>query len=215
MQKTPARRVVKTFAKLDTRDLSVFINCPYDKQYAPIFDCILFATVCCGFTPRCAIESGQISEPRIVKIVRLLKSCKYSIHDLCRCRGQGNQNLARFNMPLELGIAMSERFDESKPQNWHDWLVLVPPGHAYGAYISDLAGYDPKKVPQKVERVVPAVMSWLVTREEAIPCPPPKDVLAALPEFTQARMELSDRWCGDAPWELLSRRLSKSGRELN
>ena len=51
---------------------------------------------------------------------------QYSIHDLSRYRGQGDANLARFNMPLELGFAMARRFmDEAS----HDWLVLVPEGH--------------------------------------------------------------------------------------
>ena len=36
----------------------VFINCPYDAEFAPLFDGIIFATVCCGFVPRSATESG-------------------------------------------------------------------------------------------------------------------------------------------------------------
>jgi hypothetical protein len=86
---------------------SVFINCPFDLDYAPLFDAIVFATVCCGFVPRCALESGTVSEPRVNRIIRALSNCKYSIHDLSRCTGEGSENFARFNMPLELGMAMA------------------------------------------------------------------------------------------------------------
>jgi hypothetical protein len=35
---------------------------------------------------------------------------KYSIHDLSRCTGEGAENFARLNMPLEPGIAMARQF---------------------------------------------------------------------------------------------------------
>jgi hypothetical protein len=58
---------------------SVFINCPFDAEYSLLFDAILFSTVCCGFTPRSAIESGTVSEPRLERITRAIFSCRYSI----------------------------------------------------------------------------------------------------------------------------------------
>lgn len=44
--------------------------------------------------------------------MKAIRGSKYSVHDLSRCRGEGDENLARFNMPLELGMAMAERFSE-------------------------------------------------------------------------------------------------------
>src|SRR5260370_38030969 len=89
---------------------SVFINCPFDGEYSDLFEAIVFAAVCCGFVPRSALESGTVSEPRLARIIRAVSSCRYSIHDLSRCTGEGSDNFARFNMPLELGIAMALRF---------------------------------------------------------------------------------------------------------
>jgi hypothetical protein len=103
---------------------SVFINCPFDEEYAQTFDAIVFAVACCGFIPRSALESGDIAVPRMERIVRAIFSSYYSIHDLSRCRSEGDERLARFNMPLELGIAMAHRF-QTKGRK-HDWLVLVP-----------------------------------------------------------------------------------------
>jgi hypothetical protein len=48
---------------------AVFINCPYDEEFAEIFDAIVFATVCCGFMPRSALESGTVAESRMQRIV--------------------------------------------------------------------------------------------------------------------------------------------------
>ncbi len=35
---------------------SVFINCPFDQKYQPIFDAIVFAICDCGFSLQCARE---------------------------------------------------------------------------------------------------------------------------------------------------------------
>jgi hypothetical protein len=177
---------------------SVFINCPFDSAYAPLFDAIVFSTVCCGFMPRCALESGTVSEPRLARVTRAIFESKYSIHDLSRCTGEGTENFARFNMPLELGIAMARRFME--PAQEHDWLVLVPHGHAYLRFISDLAAYDPATHDGSVRGVVFAVMAWLSTRREAIPPVTPQDVLAMLPRFQAAKLELDMAWGGLTPW---------------
>jgi hypothetical protein len=177
---------------------SVFINCPFDTEYAPIFDAIVFATVYCGFMPRSALETGTVAEPRLARITRAIFSSRYSIHDLSRCTGEGDENFARFNMPLELGIAMACRFIGPAPQ--HDWLVLVPRGHAYLRFVSDLAAYDPATHDGSIESVTVAVMAWLATREEAVPPVTPKEVLAKLPEFQEKRRDLAVLWHQYPPW---------------
>ncbi len=182
-----------------TRSMSVFINCPYDDDYRPIFDGVLFATVCCGFLPRSAIESGCTSVPRMDRITSALLSSKYSIHDLCRCKGEGDANLARFNMPLELGVCMAQRFGPEGKEN-HDWLLLVPLKSEYARYLSDLAGFDPKQNDGTVETIVPAVMSWLATRPDAVRVPPPNEVLDALPVFQEKKVRLEKAWRGEVPW---------------
>lgn len=177
---------------------SVFINCPFDSEYAPLFDAIVFTAVCCGFIPRSALESGTVSEPRVARIVRALVGSKYSIHDLSRCTGEGAENIARFNMPLELGMAMALRFIE--PAGEHDWLLLVPSGHPYGRFVSDLAAYDAIAHDGSVHGVVVAVMSWLATRSDAVPTVTPQEVLALLPAFQSRRQALDEAWGGLPPW---------------
>jgi hypothetical protein len=113
----------------------------FDPEYEPLRDALLLAVVSCGFIPRSALESGRVSMARMERIFQALYSSDYPIHDLSRCRGEGEEVLARFNMPFELGIAMSRQYsaDRASP---HDWLVLVPSTAPYARFVSDLAGFD-------------------------------------------------------------------------
>jgi hypothetical protein len=183
---------------------SVFINCPFDKDYRPLFDAIVFAATCCGFLPRSALETGDVAELRIQRILKAMFSSDLSIHELSRCQGEGEHNLARFNMPLELGMAMARAFETTptRPRK-HDWLVLVPAGHVYQKVISDLAGYDPKDHDGSLQDVVRKVMSWLVTRQGAVSPFTPGEVLAKLPEFQDKVRTLRDEWGDDLPWAFL------------
>ena len=148
--------------------------------------------------PRSALESGTVSEPRLDRIARAVFGSRYSIHDLSRCTGEGDENFARFNMPLELGMAIAKRFIEGADE--HDWLVLVPQGHAYQRFISDLAAYDLASHDGSVKNVVVAVMAWLATRKDAFPPITPSDVLTALPQFEADKAALEKAWGGQPPW---------------
>lgn len=179
---------------------SVFINCPFDEDFAERFEAIVFATVCCGFLPRSALESGSVAEPRMERITRAIFSSKYSIHDLSRCQGEGAERFARFNMPLELGIAMARRYTQTKRTQRHDWFLLVPKGHPYQKFISDLGGFDPSPYDGTVKTLVERVLAWLATRPDTVQTPTPQDVLNALPAFVAEKAKLKIQWGEDIPW---------------
>lgn len=178
----------------------VFINCPFDAEFEPLFQAIIFSIVSCDFTPRSALETGTVAEPRMDRITRAIFSSKYSIHDLSRCRGEGDEQLARFNMPLELGIAMARRYETRNTRDQHDWLLLVPDGHVYLKVVSDLAGFDPMKYDGSVETIIQRVISWLATRPDTTPPPTPKAVLDSLPAFIQEYDQLREEWGIEPPW---------------
>lgn len=100
---------------------SVFINCPFDTEYSPLFHAIIFATTCCGFLARSALETGSVAESRMDRIANAVFSSRYSIHDLSRCRGEGDELLARFNMPLEESSSCSSiKPTDTKARNSHN-----------------------------------------------------------------------------------------------
>lgn len=107
---------------------SVFINCPFDHEFRDLLLAIVFSVASHGFVPRSARESEGTAEPRMSRILKTLSECKYSIHDLSRFSGEGVDNLSRFNMPLELGMAAALRFERLNSDRTHNWLALVPEG---------------------------------------------------------------------------------------
>jgi len=66
-------------------DRNVFVNCPFDAEYTPILEAMLFCLIRLGLNPRIATERGDSGETRIDKILELVQSSRYSIHDLSRC----------------------------------------------------------------------------------------------------------------------------------
>jgi hypothetical protein len=181
---------------------SVFINCPFDDDYLPLFDAIVFATLTSGYVPRCALESGSVSIARMDRIFDALNGSNYSIHDLSRCRGEGSANLARFNMPLEFGIAFDRSYVRTNGRRPHDWLVLLPQDHFYKAVISDLNGYDVPTHTGTVKSVIVRVVAWLAMRQphKQPPVESPGRVLEHFPKFAEAMRALRDEWDGQPPW---------------
>jgi hypothetical protein len=120
---------------------SVFINCPFDAEYAPLFEAILFALHDLGFIPRSARQRLDSGETRLAKILELISVSRYSIHDLSRTELDAATALPRFNMPLELGLDLGCR---SFGPGYADKSILIfdSDKYRYQQYISDLAGLD-------------------------------------------------------------------------
>lgn len=67
-------------------DNNVFVNWPFDAEYKPLLDPLLFTIHYLGFQPRIALERSESGESRISKIIELIEDSKYAIHDLSRLR---------------------------------------------------------------------------------------------------------------------------------
>lgn len=174
---------------------------------------IVFTCVHAGFYPVTAGSSGQTGRPRLERILAALNACRYSIHDLSRCRGEGDENLARFNMPLELGMAMAIRGTNAQP-NAHEYLVLVQDQqHLYQRYISDLAGLDPQMHNGTPERIVAEVLAWLLTAAEAPAELTPDEVIGKLRKFDETLDALQRTWRdGSLPWARVVEAAAKVAR---
>jgi hypothetical protein len=97
-----------TSRKTPYRD-SVFINCPFDEEYLPIFRAIVFSVAASGLVPRSSLEHDDASQVRIEKIYRLIGSSAWGIHDVSRTELDAENRLPRFNMPLELGVFLGAK----------------------------------------------------------------------------------------------------------
>ncbi|HKY38002.1 MAG TPA: hypothetical protein VJN18_18800 [Polyangiaceae bacterium] len=164
---------------------SVFINCPFDDAFEPLFHAIVLTVAARGFTPRCARESEGQADPRITRIAKGLMDSKYSIHDLTRFQGEGAENLSRFNMPLELGMALGIRHC-GQDGTRHNWSALVPADFVHHKFVSDLAGYDIPAHDGQPAAVIRAVGAWLSLQPDfQPPTPTAQSILAAFAQLQQ------------------------------
>jgi hypothetical protein len=141
-------------------DDSVFINCPFDSEFVPIFQAIIFVVHRCGFSPRSALEEDNGLDNRIDKIIRLIKECRLGIHDISRTELNPN-NLPRFNMPFELGIFFGAKKFGDKYQKSKNALIFEREKFLYQQYISAISGVDTKAHNNDVYLVICKIRDWL------------------------------------------------------
>lgn len=150
---------------------NVFINCPFDAQYRPLFEALVFVVLTCGLRPRCALEIDDASEVRIEKIFKIIDSCRFGIHDISRTNADPQSGLPRFNMPLELGMFLAAKRFGSGRQTRKACLILDSQPYRYQQFISDIAGQDIQAHQDEPAEVIAVVRNWLrgYTPQEAIP----------------------------------------------
>lgn len=146
---------------------NVFINCPFDEEYEPILQAVLFCIVFLGFNPRLATESNDSGENRLDKIQGLIESSKFSIHDLSRCQARKKGEHFRLNMPLELGIDYGCKQYYGNGRESKKFLILEEQKYRYQAAVSDLSGCDIESHGGKFEKAVRKVRNWLVAEADA------------------------------------------------
>ena len=138
----------------------VFINCPFDDKYTPIFEAIVFVVIVCGFRPLCARVKLDSSEIRLNKIMDLIGSSRYSIHDLSRVELDEVNALPRFNMPLELGADLGcKRFSPSRKNK--SILIFDSQSYRFQKYISDLGGQDVANHSNDPALAIVSIRNWL------------------------------------------------------
>jgi hypothetical protein len=148
-------------------DKSVFINCPFDERFEPLLQAILFSVLYLGFEPRLALDKNDAGEVRLRKIVELIKSSKYSIHDLSRSIAGKKGELYRLNMPFELGVDYGCREFDGEAKRDKKFLILEEKKYRYQAALSDLAGCDIEAHGGRFEDAMSKVRNWLVNEAGA------------------------------------------------
>jgi hypothetical protein len=144
-------------------EISVFINCPFDDRYRPLFRAAVFTVFDCGFVPRCALEVYNSGQVRIEKIFNIIEECRFGLHDISRTELDPVNALPRFNMPLELGIFLgAQRFGRGRHRR-KNCLVLDVERYRYQKFMSDVAGQDIESHSGDVVALIKRVRDWLRT----------------------------------------------------
>jgi hypothetical protein len=160
---------------------NVFINCPFDKDYEPILQAILFCLIYLGLDPKIATERTNSAEARLAKIAELIETSRFSIHDLSRCQAAKEGELYRLNMPFELGIDWACRKYKTGKEG-KSILVLEREKFRYQAAISDLAGCDIESHEDHYDIAIRKVRNWIYSETKS-PCDGATRIIEAYADF--------------------------------
>jgi hypothetical protein len=171
--------------------LNVFVNVPFDDDYAPLFDALIFTITACGYRVRCALEENDSGDIRLDKLAELIQASPRSIHDLSRIE-LGDNELPRFNMPFELGLALgAKRF--GGPSHRKDRIkIMVAEPYKLPAYLSDLGGNDPDAHDGKPDALMRIVRNFLDVSPAGRPLPGQAKLIETFDRFTAALPELAE-----------------------
>jgi len=118
---------------------AVFLNIPYDPQFEKLYLAYIVGLTILGFVPRATLGIPGGAR-RLERIYELIRSCRYSIHDLSRVQlDRKAPRVPRFNMPFELGLAVA--WTTENPSR-HTWFACEEDQYRPLKSISDLNGTD-------------------------------------------------------------------------
>lgn len=152
---------------------SVFINCPFDPEYWPLLEVMVFTVLACGFVPRSALEEADGTDVRFEKIVRLIGGSRYGIHDISRVSLDPINHLPRFNMPFELGLDIACKKYGTSQQKQKSVLILEQVRFTYQRCLSDIAGQDTRPHDNDPAVLIGVVRDWLKTASRRTKVPGP------------------------------------------
>lgn len=119
----------------------VFLNYPFDEAYDALSLAMQFTVVAAGLLPVCAKDLTTPDRPRLDMLIDAIRNCHYSIHDLSRSTGEGDDNFVRMNMPIETGMALYHALTTQREE--HRCAFFVSTSNDYKKFASDLSGLDP------------------------------------------------------------------------
>lgn len=163
---------------------NVFINCPFDADYRASFEALLFTVMASGYKVRCALEDDDAANIRFDKLRRLIRESPRTIHDLSRTE-LGENELPRFNMPFELGLAMGAKYFGGTKRRGNTALIMVRERYALPAYLSDLGGNDPATHGGDPHSIMRVVSRYLHTTPRGRLLPGPQHYIAGFRQFKE------------------------------
>ena len=91
----------------------------------------------------------------------MIEKSKYSIHDLSRMEASKKGELARFNMPFELGMDFGCKRYKGGKHNDKKCLILDKERYRYHKAMSDISGSDISGHNNAPETAIRQVRNWL------------------------------------------------------
>ncbi len=116
---------------------SVFLNIPYDSQFEDLYLAYIVGLTQLGLKINATLAVPN--QGRLDRIVELIEESDFSIHDLSRI--ETSSGIPRFNMPLELGLAL---YRSRATHGRHRVFVFEKKRYRMQRSTSDISGVDPQ-----------------------------------------------------------------------
>ena len=116
---------------------SVFLNIPYDVAFEDLYLAYIVGLSQLGF--KINVTLAVPNQGRLDTIVKLIEASSASVHDLSRV--ELSKGLPRFNMPLELGLAL---YHSRATRGAHQVHVFDRKPYQAQRSTSDVNGIDPQ-----------------------------------------------------------------------
>lgn len=143
---------------------------------------IIFVIHDCGFIARCSQELDNATVNRIDKICRIIKECKYAVHDISRTE-LNSKKLPRFNMPLELGLFLGCKKFGNGNNRHKNCIVLDREKYRYQQYISDISGIDVHSHKNRIKDLIINIRNWIQTDTKILYLPLPDVIYRRYKKF--------------------------------
>jgi hypothetical protein len=138
---------------------SVFLNVPYDKQFEDLYLAYIVGLTQLGLKINATLAVPN--QGRLERIVELIEESDVSVHDLSRI--ELSLGIPRFNMPLELGLAL---FRSHVTKGRHRAFIFERKAFRTQQSTSDINGIDPQVHNGTVKGVMAGLRNIFYQSEE-------------------------------------------------
>jgi len=162
------------------RNHTVFIHCPPEKEFREHVCALTLAVIASGHGVKGDFDPFDPCNPPLESLVEYISESRYSIHDCSLCHMSRNKasKFARYNLPIELGIAIAERYrlqrihQKTHDNPFHEMFVFVKKKHAYQEILSGLIKIHEIYPYNSTLDVLKNAFQWLSNQKTSLPNPP-------------------------------------------
>jgi hypothetical protein len=169
---------------------SVFVNCPFDDDYKPSFEALLFTIASSDYQVNCALAENDAGDIRFDKLCRMISQSQRSVHDLSRVQ-LGDGGLPRFNMPFEFGLYLGAKRFGGRVHKSKTSLAMITDKYRLPEYLSDAGGSDPECHYGRPDEVIRVVRRYLAVRPDGGQLPGAARIISEFQRFKQSLPDLA------------------------
>ncbi|RCJ42403.1 hypothetical protein A6770_34875 [Nostoc minutum NIES-26] len=158
------------------RNHTVFIHCPLEPGHREHLCALTLAVIASGHGVKGDFQPHDQYNPRLHVLAQYISESKYSIHDcsFCQMTNTKASQYGRYNLPIELGMALAERhriqriYNRDSEKYFHEMFVCVRKNHAYHKILSGLIKLDDISLYNSTDELLQKAFQWLYHKDTSL-----------------------------------------------